>query len=112
MKRLPSPNLITENGVKIITPYWIPKYLIPGVIKEIDNVRCDDCKKEFPKDWEIEITIPIFETPYSKSGLARGLTDYAGKRIIVGWRVKEDESFLPALKHELGHILHGEGYGH
>jgi hypothetical protein len=57
---------------------------------------------------------PVFEHSGSPTGIARGITEYDTKTILVGWRVTpyEDRPLLPALLHERDHVLYGPEYGH
>ena len=89
-------------------PWWVPTALRQEVRDEIAYERV-------PEDYRWQITVPVFETTHSPTGLARGLCNYTDKVITVGWRHNpyEDRPLMPALAHEVGHARTGDpSYGH
>lgn len=88
---------------RVIIPSWANKAQVQEEIKIV------------PEDWQVVVTVPIFETKSSPTGLARGTCDYTNKTITVGTRLhgfEPDVPYLPALQHEVDHIYFGPEYGH
>ena len=88
---------------RLTIPNWANKVQILEEIKIV------------PEDWKIIITVPIFESTISPTGLARGTCNYNTKTITVGTRIhgfEPDIPYLPALQHEVNHIYFGPEYGH
>jgi hypothetical protein len=93
------------NGTPVLLPSWT--VMRGDALAEIDAAM-------IPAGWRVVVTVPIFETAASPTGLARGLCDYTTRTLTVGWRARpwEDRPLLPALLHERDHILYGPCYGH
>lgn len=93
--------------VKVYFPSWLDNYqpLKEQALKEID-------KTALPEDWVVYIELPIYHI--EGHTLVRGHTDYQSKAIHVGWRATpyEMDPVLPALTHEVDHVLYGPLYGH
>ena len=88
---------------RVVIPSWANKAQVQEEIKIV------------PEDWRVVVTVPIFETDASPTGIARGLCSYSTKTITVGIRLhgfEPDIPYLPALQHEVGHIYNGPDYGH
>ena len=95
------------NGTPVLWPVWLAQTMRDEAALEIDAAM-------IPAGWKVIVTVPIFETQASPTGLARGLCEYGTKTITVGWRARpwEDRPLLPALLHERDHVLFGPCYGH
>ena len=95
------------DGQRVVIPAWVPADLAAEAREEIAAAG-------LPDGWTVIVRVPVFETRYSPTGIARGLCMYKSRTIYVGWRVSayEDRPLLPALKHEVGHALHGPTEGH
>ena len=93
------------NGTPVLFPSWV--VMRGDALDEIDAAM-------IPAGWRVVVTVPIFETAASPTGLARGLCDYDTRTLTVGWRARpwEERPLLPALLHERDHILFGPCYGH
>lgn len=92
-------------GTPVLLPSWT--VMRGDAMAEIDAAM-------IPQGWRVVVTVPIFETAASPTGLARGLCDYESRTLTVGWRARpwEERPLLPALLHERDHILYGPTYGH
>lgn len=94
-----------NGGGKIIIPIWLNDELIQEACNEIET-------SGLPVQWNVIIELPVFEAIPGQ--LARGMTDYKNVTIHVGWRMRpyEDYPLLPALSHEVNHVLYGPNAGH
>jgi len=86
--------------------------LIDEALLEVDDtIRAAEIASGQPhrSGWKVRIELPV----YGKSQLLRGHVDYGSGWIHVGWRFKqcEDRPLMPALRHEVCHVLTGAGHG-
>ena len=103
--------LQTPLGVSVIIPFWFPAdekrmeafaeidiaFLVLGIN---------------PAELTVQVTVPIYEAPYSPTGLARGEYRANENLVVVGWKYPGEKLYFPALIHELEHHLYGPDYGH
>ena len=101
----------TPAGTVVHVPAWVPAAERAAVYDEIDaTYRLVGLA---PGELAVQITIPIYEAPYSPTGLARGEYRAAERLVVAGWRIRGlDSLYLPALAHELRHHLYGPERGH
>lgn len=96
--RPPAPNAVSRGGVPITIAPWALGYTAQ-IEDEVDAAAV-------PADWCVVVRLPVFECPFSPTGLVRGTNNKAQRRIDVGWREwpYEQGVLLPALDHEVQHI--------
>ena len=101
----------TPAGTVVHVPAWVPVAERAAVWSEIDaTYRLVGIA---PGELAVQITIPIYEAPYSPTGLARGEYRAEERLVVAGWRIRGlDVLCLPALEHELRHHLYGPERGH
>lgn len=107
----PTTEQRTPGGVAVMVPEWLDRFpeLRAEAFAEVD------AQGPALWGWTMVIHEPgAFYVRESPTGLARGLVVYAPPEVHVAWRVAwaEDRPLLPALAHEVGHIIGGPGAGH
>ena len=109
------------RGVRVWAPVWLQGALLAEALAEVDSTASQpDAQGRpgllgVPLGYEVIVQDPgAFSTPASPTGLARGMTDMQS-RIWVSFRMRpwEERPVLPALNHELLHVVTQDaGAGH
>lgn len=111
----------TPRGVRVWVPSWLrlAPDLLDEALTQIDTQRPDHYGRD-PRILASDVGVPLgvevviqspgsFYTEFSPTRLARGLTDMRST-IRVAWRVSwiNERPLLPALGHELDHVVTGD----
>lgn len=108
----PAPAIVTPEGVTVVyTPF--PRLDLAAALREIRYVvpdadpRIHQSVRGVPAGTLVEIRPAPWPAPYSPTGWAAGeWWPVVPRRIVVAWRWNEaDPRLLPALSHELRHML-------
>lgn len=105
----------SPRGVRVLLPVWVR--LHPGeeaaALAEVDSVvpeadpRIDPALRGVPLDVTVVVLDPgAYFAHYSPTGLASG--EQRGSTLYVAWRGAPSGVRLPALAHELRHLLTGD----
>lgn len=105
----------SPRGVRVFLPVWVRQH--PGeeaaALAEVDSVvpeadpRIDPALRGVPLDVTVVVLDPgAYYAPYSPTLLASG--EQRGSTLYVAWRGAPTGARLPALPHELRHLLTGD----
>lgn len=114
---MPSPRLyvLTPEGVHLHYPVWLDAHpsrmadllaYLRDVVPEAD-ARIDPALRGVPAGTTVVVLDPgPYYAPYSPTGLASG--EQRGSTLYVAWRSGQSGPVVPALPHELRHLLTGD----
>jgi len=110
--RAPGTIQQTPSGVRVEVPVWLDlhKELKAEAFQEID-IWADALQHR----WLVVIRDPgAYWEESSPTGLTQGHVDYTPRELHVAWKSPEafPRPLLPALEHEVGHVLYGPCKGH
>lgn len=112
----PAPRVSTRTarGVQVDYPAWLDLHpaLLAQALREVDTVtpepdtRIDPALRGVPLGARVVVTDARFWSPSSPTGLAAG--EQRGDVLYVAWRPTDSGPVLPALPHEVRHLLSGD----
>lgn len=105
--------VLSPAGVAVAIPWWLDKAehedLVAEALEEVDAAH--DHHGVVPGELTVEIALPVIAV--HPHGLARGVYRRELAHIECSWRLPGgSRPLLPAMRHELGHHLHGPCYEH